>query len=363
MPAHRQLELFRSKKLSPVEILKAQISRFEQAHKINAVTYEHFDEALQAARQSELRYGSGEARALEDISVAVKEEYGRRGWPITAGSRLFKGEVSHENHPVIDKLIAAGAVLHLQTTVPEFYLIAVTWSDLWGVTRNPWNRECTPGGSSGGSAAAMAAGLATAAIGSDMGGSIRIPCAMCGLYGSKPTYGRIASPGPSGLVSHVSPGPLARDVRQMILLQNVMSGPAAGCPAVLPTHSVVPVDAHSTKAFRIGLSLDQGWATVDADVRANTLAAARLLRLAGAAVDEVDLRLPTSDSRLRETIERALFSTAIGAELIDLASRTAEMNDLWAQVHGLGVRNESARRKGCGRSSVTPVQHHREGSI
>jgi amidase len=323
MQAHRQLELFRTRELSPLDVLKAQIVRFEQVGQIvNAFTHAHFEEALIAARESEARYQRGDARPLEGISIAVKEEYGRRGWKMTAGSTLFKEEISRENHPVIDKLLAAGAVLHAQTTAPEFFLIGVTWSILWGVTRNPWNLECTPGGSSGGSAAALAAGMATLAIGSDMGGSIRIPSALCGLYGSKPAHGRIASPGPSGLVVHASPGPLARDAADMILLQNAMSGPAPGCPAVLPRQSLLE---GSLREFRIALSLDQGWANLDSDVRANTLAAAKLLEAAGAEVNEVDLRLETTDFHLRETIEKALFSTAIGADLIDLASKTDQM--------------------------------------
>jgi Asp-tRNA(Asn)/Glu-tRNA(Gln) amidotransferase A subunit family amidase len=325
MPAHRQLELFRRKRLSPVEVLNAQIGRNEEiGHRINAVTAKHFEEALKAAAESEARYQRGDVRPLEGISIAVKEEYGRRGWAMTAGSVLFKDEVSHKNHPVVDKLLAAGAILHVQTTVPELFLVGVTWSDLWGVTRNPWNPDYTPGGSSGGSAAALAAGMATLAIGSDMGGSIRIPSALCGVYGSKPAYGRIASPGPSGLIVHTTPGPLARDAIDMILLQNVMSGFAPGCPAVLP-QQILASRRRAPRGYKLALSMDQGWASLDADVRANTLAAAKLLEGHGATVDEVDLPLETSDSHLRETIEKALFSTAIGADLIDLAARTDEM--------------------------------------
>src|SRR3954454_24381344 len=189
---------------------------------------------------------------------------------MTAGSMLFKDEVSPQNDPVVDKLLAAGAILHAQTTAPEFFLIGLTWSILWGVTRNPWNLDCTPGGSSGGSAAALAAGMATLAIGSDMGGSIRIPAALNGLYGSKPAYGRIASADPSALVPHASPGPLARDCRDMILLQNVMCGPAPGCPAVLEPKLELPLDYQTGLRCKIALCMDQGWAKIDPDIRANT---------------------------------------------------------------------------------------------
>ena len=160
LPANQQLSLFKTKRLSPVEVLEAQIKRIERYEPvINACTFRHFDEALAAAKLSEARYHSGVARPLEGVTVAVKDEYDKTGWTVTAGSKVRECHTSDENHPVVDKLIEAGAVLHVQTTAPEFYLLAVTWSDLWGVTRNPWNPDCTPGGSSGGSAAALAAGM------------------------------------------------------------------------------------------------------------------------------------------------------------------------------------------------------------
>ena len=124
IPAHRLLQLFRTKQLSPIDILNAQIKRIVDAGpRINAITDGHFDEALKAASTSEARYHRGDARPLEGISVAVKEEYARRGWAVTAGSRLFKDEISDDNHPVIEKLLSAGAILHVQTTVPEFFCL------------------------------------------------------------------------------------------------------------------------------------------------------------------------------------------------------------------------------------------------
>jgi amidase len=325
MPAHRLIELFRAGSLSPLEVLRRQIARIERhGARLGAVTFRHFDEAMTAAGQSEQRYRDGTARPLEGVTVAIKDEYSKAGWVLTAGSRVFKDDVRSENHPVIDKLIAAGAVLHVQTTVPEMYLIGVTWSDLWGVTRNPWNLACTPGGSSGGSAALLAAGMTTLAIGSDMGGSIRVPCALTGLYGSKPAYGRIPSPDPSAFVPHTSPGPLARDIRGLALLQNVMTGPAPGCPAVLRPCLALP-ERFDTTPRRIALSLDQGWARLEPDVRACVARAAALLQRAGHAVEAIELPLETSDRKLRETIEAALFSTSIGAPLIALAGKQDQL--------------------------------------
>ncbi|MFL6799151.1 MAG: amidase [Xanthobacteraceae bacterium] len=319
LSAHEQIALFSTKQLSPVDVLSAQIARIEQtAPRINACTHEHFEEALAAARECERRYERGCPRPLEGITVAVKDEYDRRGWKVTCGSVLRKDHVSKENHPLIDKLLAAGAILHVQTTVPEFFLLAVTWSDLWGVTRNPWNLDCTPGGSSGGAAAAVAAGMATLAIGSDMGGSIRIPCALTGLYGWKASYGRLAAPDPSALVPHASPGPLARTLPDLLLMLNVLTGPAPGSPAVLRPALRLPTHAPG-RACKIALSLDQGWARLEPDVRANTLEAARLLEQAGAVVEEINLDLATTDRQMREAIEKALFSSAIGGELVELA--------------------------------------------
>jgi amidase len=321
LSAQQQLELFRSGSLSPVDVLKAQIARIERhGAALNALTYDHFEEAFEAARASERRYRDGKPRALEGLTVAIKDEYAKTGWVVTAGSKLFEDDVQDDNHPVIDKLIQAGAVLHAQTTVPELYLLGVTWSDLWGVTRNPWNRECTPGGSSGGSAALVAAGMSTLAIGSDMGGSIRMPCAVNGLYGSKPAYGRIASPDASALVPHASPGPLARHLPDLALLQNVMMGPAPSCLSVLRPKLELPTE-YRRMPGRLALNLDQGWARLDPAVRASAIEAAKTFERAGYAVEEIALPFKTNDLKLRETIEAALFSTAIGGSLLELRSK------------------------------------------
>src|SRR3954468_15588661 len=277
-----QLQQFRKGSLSPVDVLGAQIERIEtQGGKINAITYTHFQAARAAARDSERRYRENCPRPLEGVTVAVKDEYAHEGWIVTQGSRIFREDRKAENNPVVDKLLDAGAILHVQSTAPELYLLGVTWSDLWGVTRNPWSTDITPGGSSGGSAALVAAGMATMGIGSDMGGSIRIPCALTGLYGAKPAYGRIASPDPSALVPHASPGPLARTLDDLLLLQNIMMGPARGCPAVLQPKLELPQRRGKNEARRIALSHDQGWATLDQDVAEAVYNAARVWTQAG----------------------------------------------------------------------------------
>jgi amidase len=325
LPAHAQRALYAQGVLSPVDILRAQIARFETENpSINAVTFSHFDTAMEAAKTSEARYRSGKARELEGITVAIKDEFARTGWTVTSGSKVLVKETAEENHPVIGKLLDAGAILHLQTTAPEFFLIGETWSDLWGVTRNPWNLACTPGGSSGGSAAALAAGMTTLAIGSDMGGSIRIPCALTGLYGSKPSYGRVPSSDPSSLVTHASIGPLARELRDLALLQNIMMGPAFSAPATLDPKLEIPLEPE-LKSWKLAFSVDQGWARLDSDVRLTMKEAVELFKEAGAIVEQIDLPLGIKDRQLRDTIEKAIFSTTIGAQLLEYKSEMAQL--------------------------------------
>jgi amidase len=324
LPAHQQLARFRDKSLSPVEVLQAQIAQIEAQGTINAICGRHFDEAIAAARASEARYLGGHPRPLEGVTVALKDEYDRKGWTTTAGSKVAD-QVARQNHPVVDKLLAAGAILHVQTTTPEFYLVPVTWSERWGVTRNPWNPACTPGGSSGGSAAALAAGMSTLATGSDMGGSIRIPAALCGLYGFKPPFGRVAVPGHSALLLQGSLGPLARSFPDLILLQNVMSGPAPGCLPGLRPKLELPSRYPAIRGWRIACSMNQGWAEIAPDVRDNTLAALKALEAAGAIIDEVDLGLNISEAELRGIMEKSLFSGALGAEIGSLAPKRDDL--------------------------------------
>ena len=216
--------MFRARKASPVDLLKAQIKRIEALNsKINCITYEHFDQALKEAQQSEDRYRRGDARPLEGITVAIKDEFSRPGWRTTQGSLIFKDSPpATENAAVIDLLEAAGAVMPFQTTVPEFYLFLGASTRAWGTTHNPWNLEYSPGGSSAGSAAALAAGFTTLATGSDMGGSIRIPASQCGLYGFRPPFGRVAS----GEDALRDPGPLARRFDDLVHFQNAIVGPS-----------------------------------------------------------------------------------------------------------------------------------------
>ena len=323
LPASLQLELFRRGMLSPVDVLKAQIARIERYEsKVNSITYTHFDEARQAARESEQRWRNGSARALEGITVGVKDEHGKAGWIVTEASKTKANNRLDEDDPLAQRLLEAGAILHIQTTVPEFYLHFCTWSDLWGVTRNPWNLAYCTGASSGGSGVALAAGFCTIATGSDMGGSIRLPCSWNGLYGFKPPFGRIPTPLP--LAPYSGSGPMARTFEDMVRMQNVIAHPHASSVTTLP-HQELPLRYPSVKGMRIAYSPDEGWADVDPEVVKATNDSVQILRDLGATVDEVDFKLDITAGDISTAFAELALSGPLGAILATFEDRADEL--------------------------------------
>jgi len=203
--------------------------------------------------------------------------------------------VAEVTAPFVQRIIDAGGIVHARTTTPEFCCAPVTWTKLWGVTRNPWNLAYAPGGSSGGSAAALAAGSTTLATGSDIGGSIRIPASFCGVTGFKPPYGRVPEVPPFNLDHYCHEGPLARSVADCALLENVIAGPHPSDVVSLRPKLEIPLPLESVAGLRIALSPDLGCFDVDPDVAANTYAAAERLRDAGAVITEVQLPWKLAD--------------------------------------------------------------------
>ena len=192
-------ERFRERSLSPVEIVSSLVARIVDVEpRVNAFTHTFFDRALDEAREAEKRYADRGARPrpLNGIPIVIKDFHDVKGEITTYGSRLHEHHRPRKSLVYVDRLLRAGAILLGRTTTPEFALLGVTHSELWGVTRNPWNLALSPGGSSGGAGAALAAGMTTLADGSDIGGSIRIPASCCGVFGLKPSHGRVPSGGP-----------------------------------------------------------------------------------------------------------------------------------------------------------------------
>jgi Asp-tRNA(Asn)/Glu-tRNA(Gln) amidotransferase A subunit family amidase len=302
LSATQVLAAFARRELSPVEYLEALIRRADEVEaQINAFGDTYFDEALEAARRAEAVYSSrsGSPRSLEGLPVAVKDEAEMAGKRTTNGSLLLQDNVAQADEPMIERLLAAGAIVHARTLTPEFSIAFWTSSRLWGVTRNPWNLDYDVGGSSGGSAAALAAGTTPLATGSDIGGSIRVPASCCGVVGYKPAYGRIPQLPPDGMDHWCHLGPLARTVGDAALLADTLVGPDARDHASLRPALRIGRPVGDVAGLRIAVSQDLGdWPVVEA-VRATVLRTADVLRDLGAVVEEVPL-----------TIERSLLATA-----------------------------------------------------
>jgi aspartyl-tRNA(Asn)/glutamyl-tRNA(Gln) amidotransferase subunit A len=313
LPASEALALFSLRELSPVELLRATIDRIEAVDPVvNALPIRLFDEALEEARAAEARYaGRGpEPRALEGLPVAVKDEVEVAGQPCTEGSLIFKDVLADRTAACIQRIVDAGGIIHARSATPEFCCAAITDSRLWGVTRNPWNLEYSPGGSSGGSGAALAAGMASLATGSDIGGSIRIPASFSGVVGFKPPYGRVPQEPPFNLDHYCHDGPMARTVEDCRLLENVMAGPHRDDIVSLRPKLTVPPDPPGIEGWRIAASTDLGGFEVDGEVRDNLREAVAVFGSLGAEVEEVDLELDMGDVR---EAARAHFATIFGS--------------------------------------------------
>jgi aspartyl-tRNA(Asn)/glutamyl-tRNA(Gln) amidotransferase subunit A len=324
LPATQALRAFRARELSPVELVTAVIRRAEAVEPaINAFAETFFDQALAQAREAEARYlgTSGPPRPLEGLPVAVKEEAEIAGQHNTLGSLPLRDVVAEKTSAFVQRIIDAGGIVHARTTTPEFSCAPVTWSRLWGVTRNPWNTQYSPGGSSGGSAASLAAGTAALATGSDIGGSIRIPASFCGVVGFKPPYGRVPEIEIFNLDHYCHEGPLARTVADCALLENVIAGPHPSDIVSIRPKLEIPGELAPAAGMRIAFSADLGCYQVDADVAANTRAAADRLRYAGAAVTEVELPWDLADIKRAARIH---FGMIFGPSIKEIYTKHAD---------------------------------------
>lgn len=303
LSATEALELFTSRALSPVELMTAVIERAEAVEpQVNALSERLFDEALAQAKQAERAYLDGGApRPLEGLPVAAKDEQPIAGRIASDGSLAFADHVADQTHPVLERVLAAGGIIHARTTTPEFCCAAFTQSRLWGVTRNPWNLDYSPGGSSGGSGAALASGTAVLATGSDIGGSIRLPASATGTVGYKPPYGRVPAMPPYNLDHYCHDGPMARTVADCALLQNTIVGPHPGDVVSLRPAVRIPDRLGDVTGLRIAYAPNLGDWEIEPDVAANTKAVADALAAAGAIVEEVEVGLRRAD------VMRAVF--------------------------------------------------------
>ena len=317
--ATRLIELYRAKRVSPVEVATETLRRLEMYEgAVNAFVLYDPEMALAMASASEARWQKGEPQGLIDgVPVALKDTVLTKDWPRLLGSRTIDPKQAwEEDSPATARLRCAGAVFFGKTTTPEFGWKGVTDSPLTGVTRNPWDLERTPGGSSGGSAVAVAAGICPLAVGTDAGGSIRIPASFCGIVGHKPTFGRVAVYPPSafGDVAHV--GPMARSIDDAALMLDAVKGPDSRDWHSLPDDEIryrEAVGKVSLAGKRVALSPTLGYAEPTAPVRAAVERAARVFTEFGAVVEESD-PFAESPKAIFETLALGGFSALLRAQ-------------------------------------------------
>jgi aspartyl-tRNA(Asn)/glutamyl-tRNA(Gln) amidotransferase subunit A len=358
LPATEVLSAFARRDLSPVEYLNALIRRSEEVEpRINALGDTYFEQALDSARKAESVYAarSRAPRPLEGLPVAVKDEAEVAGQRTTNGSLLRQDNTVEVSEPMIERLLEAGAIIHARTLTPEFSIAFWTSSRLWGITRNPWNLDYDVGGSSGGSAAALAAGMTPLATGSDIGGSIRVPASCCGVVGYKPAYGRIPQIPPDGLDHWCHLGPLARTVTDAALLSDVLVGPDSRDHASLRPALHIGRPHGDVAGMRIAVSDDLGdWPVVDS-VRAAVSRTADVLRGLGAEVEPVPL---TVERSLLAIAGNAHYAAIFGAYVADAIggqeelacsytrSWLASLEDAPSFLEGLNAEGEITRRLG-----------------
>jgi amidase len=281
----------REKKISPVELAEAHLAKITRLNpKLNAFVHVDLERVRSEARDAEAAVMRGETLGpLHGVPISIKSSLDVAGLRCEAGTRLQAGHVATEDAPLVARLRRAGAIMLGVTNTPELLMAWETDNLLYGRTNSPWNLERTAGGSSGGEAAAIAAGMSAGGVGSDGGGSIRVPAHFCGICGLKPTPGRVpatghfpAAGGPFALIGVV--GPMARTVGDVRALFEVMQGPDDGDACAAPVQLRWPSD-DETKKLRVGYFEDDGRTPVTPETRAAVRTAAKALRDAGFQVE------------------------------------------------------------------------------
>ena len=287
LPASRLAAMVRNKSVSPVELVQAHLRRIERLNpSLNAFVTVDAERALDAARAAEQTSCRGvEGGPLHGVPVTIKSSIDVAGLRTETGTRLRAGRIATEDAPLVARLKKAGAIVLGNTNAPELLMAYETDNLLFGRTNNPWDRDRTAGGSSGGESAAIAAGLSAGGVGSDGGGSIRVPAHFTGICGLKPTPGRVpstghfpSSVGPFALIGVV--GPMARTVADVRLLFEVMAGPDHGDTSSAPV-SVCHPDASELKSAVIGYFEDDGRTPITPETRVAVRMAVQALERAG----------------------------------------------------------------------------------
>jgi Asp-tRNA(Asn)/Glu-tRNA(Gln) amidotransferase A subunit family amidase len=292
-PATELAARVRAKDVSPVELVENSLARIEEVNPtLNCFCFTYPDEALDKAKAAEAAVMAGEPLGrLHGVPIAIKDATPTKGKRTTIGSYIYENWVPDFDALVVQNLEDAGGIMVGKTMTPEFAFSSKTFSELWGITRNPWNPERTPGGSSGGSAAAVSSGCVPLAEGSDAGGSVRIPASHTGCVGLKPHSGRIPFEWlPTQWDTMFCHGPLSRTIDDAALFLDLCQGPDELDHNTLSPALDVPIPTPSDlSGMRLALNIDLGCYWVDPEVEANVRACAKALEDAGAEIEEVSL--------------------------------------------------------------------------
>ena len=329
-PVWQLRQLLDSRRVSPVELTELYLRRVEALNpKLNAFLTVTADEALASARSAEERISRGQSGgSLLGIPISIKDLELTKGVRTTLGSLVFRDTVPDYDSVVVERIKAAGAIILGKTNTPEFGLAGTTENRLGDACRNPWNTEHTSGGSSGGAAAATASAMCPIAAGSDGGGSIRIPSSFCGLYGIKPTLGRVPRYGgygePAPNLGSQS-GPIARTVKDAAILLQVLAGHDSRDVVSLrepPPDFVAGLD-DGVRGLRLAWSPDLGYAVAEPEVVEITSRAARVFEELGCEVDQPSVELEDPEIAFRD-----IFGTTAYASYAKiLEERSDELTD------------------------------------
>ena len=290
-------EQIASGSLSSYDVTRAFVERTDRLEpKVRAFLSRTSEKALARAKELDERQARGKSTGkLHGVPMAIKDIISVRGTPCTCGSRMLEGYVPPYNATAIDRLLAEGAVLVGKCNLDEFAMGSSTENSAFHPTSNPWDLGCVPGGSSGGSAAAVAAREVPAALGTDTGGSVRQPAALCGVTGLKPTYGRVSRYGLVAFASSLDQiGPLTRSVEDAALLLGVMAGhdPLDATSATEPTEDYLELLKQDVSKLRVGIPRELPTEGLDSDVLDCYHSAIETLE--GMGVEAVEIDLPTS---------------------------------------------------------------------
>lgn len=327
LPATVMAAQIREKKISPVELAEAHLAKIEKLNpKLNAFVQVDAERVRRDARAAEDAVRSGAILGpLHGVPISVKSSIDVAGMKIESGTRIRVGNVAANDAPLVQRLRRAGATILGVTNTPELLMAWETDNALYGRTNSPWDQERTPGGSSGGEAAAIASGMSAGGVGSDGGGSIRVPAHFSGICGLKPTPGRIpstghypASGGPFAWLGVV--GPMARHVGDLKALFEVMQGPDDGDPCAAPVPLHWP-DAEELKRLKIGYFEDDGRTPVTPEIRQAVRTAANALLRAGFRVEPFR---PQGLEEARELWKR--FFVKVGGLVIEPMFRGREQD-------------------------------------